>query len=61
MLRQEEVTKSFDPGIQALYETLKILRLIGRREEAVEAHWLQVFEAPTVLRRGILLDQKTAF
>ena len=44
VLRQEEATKSFDPGIQALYETLKILRLIGRREEAVEAHWLQVYQ-----------------
>lgn len=44
VLCQEEATKSFDPGIQALYETLKILRLIGRREEAVEAHWLQVYQ-----------------
>ena len=44
VLRQEEATKSFDPGIQALYETLKILRLIGRREEAVEAHWLKVYQ-----------------
>ena len=44
VLRQEEVTKTFDPGIQALYETLKILRLIGRREDAVAAHWLKVYE-----------------
>lgn len=43
-LRLEACTKSCDEGVQALYAAFNVLRLIGRRELMVAAHWAHVYQ-----------------